>query len=370
MSNTVATTNSTPDPIGLVERYQNAFTSSLPSHINHDQWVSVVMGVLRSNPPVMEAARNDPGRFLAALLQAARRGLEPGTEQFHLVPFSPKKGQPRIINGIVGYEGLVELIYRAGAVASVIVECVYDKDTFVFRPGTDERPQHTVDWFAGDRGQLIGVYAYAIMKDGATSKVIVMGKSDVARAIASSAAAHSEYGPWKKHPAAMWMKTAVRQLAKWVPTSSEYRRQQLRDAQQVLDERERRNAVVEFPAPPLADNERIDELTGEVVIDTDDTDQVETQPQPEPEPEPQPEPQPEPEQVQMATKTTKTAIARELVRCGIEASTVASYLPMFGVPDGNLDNLTQSEAVALLDRCRNLTREQLTDLMATQAADQ
>lgn len=258
----------TVDPIGLVSKYEDAFTSSLPSHINHQQWVSVVMGALRSSPEVLAAAKNDPGRFLASLLQAARMGLEPGTEQFYLVPFSPKKGAPRVIQGIPGYQGLVELIYRAGAVSSVIVECVYSEDGFEYMPGRDTKPLHKVDWFAADRGALVGVYAYAIMRDGAVSKVVVLGPRDIARAKASSASASSEYSPWSKHPAGMWMKTAARQLAKWVPTSAEYRRAQLRDAQAVMDERARTSAVVEFPVS-LDDGEHVDPLTGEVVSGAD-----------------------------------------------------------------------------------------------------
>ena len=94
-----------------------------------------------------------------------------------------------------------------------------------------------------------------------------MSKRDVARAKASSASARSEYSPWAKHPEAMWLKTAARQLAKWVPTSAEYRRQQLRDAQTVMDERARRSAVVEFPVSVTGDDDgyHVDPLTGEVM---------------------------------------------------------------------------------------------------------
>jgi len=262
-----------PSALDLFHRHQRAFTNSLPSHINRDQWAAVVTGTLRSNPPVLEAAANDPNRFLAALLQAARLGLEPGTEQFYLVPNAPKKGMPRVILPVVGYQGLVELMYRAGAVASVIVECVYSNDRFEYMPGRDDRPRHEIDWDSADRGELRLVYAYAVMKDGATSKVVVLNRQDILRARSSSAAAASEYGPWKRHEASMWMKTAARQLAKWVPTSAEYRRQQLRDAQQVMDERERRNEVVEFP---LSTDGRVDPLTGEeeLVLDVVDADEI------------------------------------------------------------------------------------------------
>ncbi|MCT4574537.1 recombinase RecT, partial [Bacillus thuringiensis] len=77
--------------------------------------MNVALGILRSKPEITQAAANDPGRFLFAMHSAARLGLEPGTDEFYLVPFAPKKGQPRVILGIPGYQGLVELMYRAGA---------------------------------------------------------------------------------------------------------------------------------------------------------------------------------------------------------------------------------------------------------------
>jgi recombination protein RecT len=105
---------------------------------------------------------------MGALMDAARLGLEPGTEQYYL---TPRKVKGRLeIQGIRGYQGEIELIYRAGAVSSVIVEVVYSNDKFRVRPGRDERPIHEIDWDADDRGELRLVYAYAVMKDGATSR--------------------------------------------------------------------------------------------------------------------------------------------------------------------------------------------------------
>lgn len=251
----------TTTAVELFDKYQGAFTATLPSHIEGEQWIGVVHGVLRARPEIAQAANNDPGAFLAACLTAARLGLEPGTEEFHLVPFK-RKGTP-VIQGIVGYTGIIELIYRAGAVASVIVEAVYTNDSFSYAPGRDERPIHEIDWDASDRGKLRLAYAYAVMKDGATSKVVVLNRADIDRIKASSQGSSSQYSPWNTAEAAMWMKSAVRQLAKWVPTSAEFRLQQLRDAQAVA--REPRHQVVQVPAPRLADGEVVDEATGEVI---------------------------------------------------------------------------------------------------------
>jgi recombination protein RecT len=232
-------------PAALITRYEDQFTASLPSHINEKQWIAVANGALRRDPNVRKAAENNPGAFLSALMVAARLGLEPDSEQFYLVP------QGNEIMGVVGWQGMVELIYRAGAVSSVIAEVVYDKDQFDYQPGVHDRPIHKIDWDLEDRGPLRLAYAYAIMKDGAISKVVVMNRADINRIKASSKSARSEYSPWNKHEAAMWAKSCVRQLAKWVPTSAEYRKEQLRAVQEVAAERER---------PPS-----VNPLTGEVI---------------------------------------------------------------------------------------------------------
>ena len=227
---TVAPRDNTP--AGLVAQYQGDFAVVLPSHIKPETWCRVAIGALRRDKNLELAARTNPPSFLGALLDAARRGLEPGTEQYYLVP-QKVKGQLQV-RGQMGYQGVIELIYRAGAVSSVIVEAVRANDGFTYRPGRDERPVHDIDWDADDRGPLRLVYAYAVMKDGATSKVVVLNKHDIARAKASSQGADSAYSPWKNHEEAMWLKTAAHRLAKWVPTSAEYMREQLRSSRRGL----------------------------------------------------------------------------------------------------------------------------------------
>jgi hypothetical protein len=96
---------------------------------------------------------------------------------------------------------------------------------FRFSPGADEIPVHEIDWDADDRGHLRLVYAFARMKDGATSKVVVLNQTAINRIMESSPGSSYDSSPWQKHPDAMWLKSAVRQLTKWVPTSSEYRDQ-------------------------------------------------------------------------------------------------------------------------------------------------
>jgi len=205
-------------PAAVIEQYKTDLALVAASHVKVDTFARLAVGVLRQDKKLAAAAQANPGSLMSALMTAARLGLEPGTEQFYLRPIR-RKGQMEV-QGIVGYQGIVELIYNAGAASSVVVEVVRANDQFNYVPGLHERPVHNVDWF-GDRGDLVGVYAYAVMAGGATSKVVVLSQTHINRAKAKSDGVDSDYSPWRTDEEAMWLKTAARRLGKWVPTSAE-----------------------------------------------------------------------------------------------------------------------------------------------------
>lgn len=266
-------------PRGLIAQYSNDFAMVLPSHVPVETWVRITQGALKKGKRAPDgryelevAAANNPGVFLATLLDAARLGLEPGTTQYHLTPRSVK-GRLEIL-GIVGYEGYIELMYRAGAVSSVIAECVYTEDQFTYQPGRDQYPIHIIDWDREDRGRLRLVYAYARMRDGAVSKVVVMNRAAINAVKATSKGSDSTYSPWQTHEASMWLKSAVRQLQKWVPTSAEYRDALRADAVEIQKARaEQPPAYVPTPQGP------VDTDTGEI-IDGEFVDDETTEPTP------------------------------------------------------------------------------------------
>jgi recombination protein RecT len=214
-------------PAAVIEKYRPDLSIVLPSHVRSDTWMRVAMSAARKSADLWAACKASPETMMAALYHAARLGLEPGTDQFHLTP-RKRKGKWEVL-GIVGYQGEVELIYRAGAVSSVIVELVRANDRFQYVLGVHERPVHHVDWF-GDRGEVKGAYAYGIMKDGAVSKVVVVDEARIKRAMEASATVDSSHSPWTTDYGAMVLKTAAHDLKKWVPTSAEYREQLREDA--------------------------------------------------------------------------------------------------------------------------------------------
>ena len=260
-----STALATPDnsPSGLVAKYSTEFAAVLPSHIKPEVWNRVAVSCLRRDPRLAAAAANDTGALMTALLDAARKGLEPGTEQYYLT-VRKEKGVPKV-KGIEGYQGIVERIYRAGAASSVIVEVVRENDKFTYVPGVHERPVHEVDWFGSDRGPLVGVYAYATMIGGATSKVVVLNKAKVMEAKAKSDGADSHYSRWNQGDGeGMWLKTDARRLEKWCPTSNEYLKHRLRAVAEVQAETPTTPPSTPFPSSPQpADPETGEILEGE-----------------------------------------------------------------------------------------------------------
>lgn len=211
----------------VVSQSSDWFASIVPSHVDPRAFVGLAKAHLRKNPKLAAAAETDPSGYMMALSECARLGLVPG-DTFHILHFKNGKTGGVDFVPVTDYTGEIELIYRAGAVSSVKAEIVYTGDTFEFSPDMD-RPIHKPNWF-GDRGEMLGVYAYAVMKDGSTSRVVVMNRTEVMKVKAVSKSAGFSDSPWKNWEDRMWLKTAIHQLSKWVPTSAEYRREQLRAA--------------------------------------------------------------------------------------------------------------------------------------------
>jgi len=264
---TSAVATQEPQPIVLLRSYQDRFAVILPDHIEAKQFVGLAAAALYRDPALMTAANNNPGAFANAMLRCASLGHQPGTDEFYLIPRRNKKNNNRTeVQGIEGYRGIVERMYRSGAVSSVIVREVCEHDHFRFVEGMTDRPIHSWDmWHPENRGPMVGVYAYAILNTGAVSRVAILSQADVMAARDNSDGATSDHSPWNRLDAgkalpqfqgrSMWWKTAARRLEPWVPTSAEYRREQLRAA--VAAENERRTGtptvVQQVPAENLVD---------------------------------------------------------------------------------------------------------------------
>ena len=243
-------------PGAMIEQYRSDFAAVLPSHIKAATWVRVAQGVLRRDKNLAQVAQRNPASLMQALLEAARLGHEPGTNAFYLVPFGNE------VQGIEGYRGIVERIYRAGAVSSVKAEVVYAADRFEWRPNEMDKPLHEFDPFDDNRGEIRGAYAYCVMRDGSTSRVVTIGKNYIDKVKRESKGSDKPTSPWQKWPDAMVLKTVARRLEAWVPTSAEYMREQLRAIRAVQAEGPRPQLPPSGHVVPPGD---VDLGTGEVI---------------------------------------------------------------------------------------------------------
>jgi recombination protein RecT len=218
VSGAVAVRQKQDQVIDWIRTQQSEIAMVAATHVKPSAIVRVAHGALRRNDKLMAAAIANPQSLLYALLDAARLGHEPDTDDYYLVPFGSE------VTGIEGYKGIIERMYRAGGVSSVVAQVVRQHDRFASR-GQNTPPVHDYDPFApdGDRGPLRGAYAYATFPDGRCSQVIVMGRAEIMEHKAKSRGSHKDDSPWQQWEAAMWKKTVLRGLEPYVPTSTEYR---------------------------------------------------------------------------------------------------------------------------------------------------
>lgn len=203
----------------ILEGMRAEFEKCLPDVLPIDMFMRVALTGFRKVPDLAACSRPS---LLGALLDCARLGLAPCTEQASLVPF---KGQVTLI---VGYEGYVQLMYRSGQVEQVVAEMVYEADEWEYSLGDGGRFFHRPNILAENRGKPLFAYAYATLVGGGRTRVALVTRRE-------AEGLQRDYGkdrhgrpnlskPWHTNFESMWLKTAVRRVQKFAPKSPELRR--------------------------------------------------------------------------------------------------------------------------------------------------
>lgn len=208
----------------LLKKRSAEIQRMLPKHLNAERLLKVAQIAATTTPGL---AKCDVPSLVGAIGQCAQMGLEPNTVLGHayLVPFNTKRkdadGNERWVNSvqvIIGYKGLIDLARRSGQIVSIAAHEVCEHDHFELVYGLDEKLNHTPAM--GERGELIGFYAVAKLKDGGHCFEF-MSKHQVQQ-IMKATQSKGAYGPWKDHFIEMGRKTVIRRLAKYLPLSVEF----------------------------------------------------------------------------------------------------------------------------------------------------
>jgi recombination protein RecT len=186
--------------------------AALPKHLTPDRMIRVTLSSLRKNPDLLDCDRSS---LLAAIIASAQLGLEidSGLGHAYIVPFK------REATLIVGYKGLLDLVWRTGIVERISAREVYEAEEFDFRMGLDERLHH-VPSLEADRGEIVAAYAIARLRGGAI-QFEIMTRPEIDAIKAKARGSSRNDSPWNTHYHMMARKTVIRRLCKMLPMSVE-----------------------------------------------------------------------------------------------------------------------------------------------------
>jgi recombination protein RecT len=264
----------------MLQSKKGEIAKMLPSHLNIERLLKIATIAATTTPGLLKC---DVPSLVGAIGQCAQMGLEPNTilGEAYLLPFKCKRkdvnGQERWVDSvqvIVGYKGLISLARRSGQIISIAAHEVCENDHFELIYGLEEKLEHRPA--LDNRGEVIGFYAVAKLKDGGYSFDFMSTKQ--VNAIMAKTQSKGAYGPWKDHWIEMGRKTAIRRLAKYLPLSIEFQTAAALDnmaeggKDQHNDDMDGEFSILPDDAPtsqPEA-NDILDEQTGEIYAVPDD----------------------------------------------------------------------------------------------------
>lgn len=206
------------------EANKEAIAAVLPRHMTPERMSRIALTAMRNTPKLADC---HVATFFGAIIACAQLGLEPNTPQGHiyLIPFENSRKGETEVQVVIGYKGLIDLARRSGQIVSLSARVIYAKDTFSIDYGTEDRIVHT-PYLGGGRGDMVGVYAVAKLKDGGVqfefmTRPEIDAVRDGSQGYQTAKRFNKTNSPWMKYYDEMAKKTVIRRLAKYLPMSIE-----------------------------------------------------------------------------------------------------------------------------------------------------
>ncbi|MEV2277806.1 recombinase RecT [Nocardiopsis sp. NPDC049922] len=212
----------TDDKLDWLRQHGTYFTDALPRHVDKAHFIATARAIL----PKLANCTNES--IITALLACARFGLEPDGKQAAIVPYK------NMAKFQAMYQGYVDLMYRSRLVDSVHFNWINEADTWDFAPSApppgDFLHRPAVHLPRAERGRPILAYAFAWIRGGGRSQVILLNEEDAihirdeySRAYRKAEKDGTRDSAWHTNFEDMWLKSCVLRLTKRVPTSAELR---------------------------------------------------------------------------------------------------------------------------------------------------
>ena len=239
----------------------------LQMKVNPDAFMRLVLTGMRTSKQAVALAKCSRPSLFGALLECARFGLTPFTEEAAIVPY----GTEATFVPMAG--GFVKMFWNTGQISGVVVDFIRVGEVrgvdWDLSRGEGGGFWHKPPLLTGDDGQLIRpgapiiAYCYLRMRDGTMTEPAIVPRWDAEDVMRNKSKAWANAEQYKKYDSlwhtdfeAMWRKTAVRRVAKYGPKSAELQELLLIEAR---EDRTRDDALPALQqAPPMGSGVTVD----------------------------------------------------------------------------------------------------------------
>lgn len=189
---------------------------ALGAGIDPAEFIQNAITTLRNNPQLLQA---DLPSLLGALYLSAQLKLRVGglAPQVHLTPRTVKG--KLVVVPIIDYRGYLHLAHNTRAFSKIEAIDLYEGDVLTIHSDS-ERGRHFSITHAtkASRGPLVGMIGLAKIIGASDSIWVHLDREEIE---ADHRPRNWEGTPWKTHEKQMFRKTAIRELSKWIPNSTE-----------------------------------------------------------------------------------------------------------------------------------------------------
>lgn len=198
----------------LLSGYQDSLVLMLNKYgYDYEKFTVTIVNALKKNPKLMNCTKES---IVSAVLSSAELGLEIDNPlgYCYMIPFFSSKNDCYEAKFIIGYKGIVELLYRSPRVKKIVSEIVYENDEFSYKTGSKLELNHVPTIF-GDTGKRIGTYTIITLDNN--EQLVQFVRADQIEALKKFSSVPETYNEANDPMGNMWKKSAIRQIIKYTP---------------------------------------------------------------------------------------------------------------------------------------------------------